>query len=147
MPRRHFLQTAAGTAVAAAAVPAPAEAPARAAPQSATRLRLTAATNGAATPTGPGPAAPLVAEVQNIVWRIPRDGSPATALVAGDPLTGIDDLAKVTQVTVGGRIHDRKTLEEPYVGPGRRRSSARSDAESPQWRAVAEQMRRDGCCG
>ncbi|MET9519389.1 amidohydrolase family protein [Streptomyces sp. NPDC002994] len=79
MPRRQFLQSAAGTAVAVAAagsVTGVAEAAA------ATPLHLTAATNGAATPTTP--TGPLVAEVQNVLWTVPRDGSPATALTPPD---------------------------------------------------------------
>ncbi|WP_274562746.1 amidohydrolase family protein [Streptomyces spiramyceticus] len=88
MPRRQFLQStagAAGAAVAAGAVAsvvtgaAPAGASANGTPTTPpTPLHLTAATNGAATPTAPH--GPLIAEVQNILWAVPRDGSPATAL-------------------------------------------------------------------
>ncbi|MEU3305090.1 amidohydrolase family protein [Streptomyces sp. NPDC006678] len=117
MPRRQFLQSAAGTAVAVTALPAgalPAAAlPATAVPQareSTTRLRLTAATNGAATPTGSGPAAPLVAEVQNVLWRIPRDGSSATALTPPDlepgrPVASPDGSRVAMTCFKGGQFH------------------------------------------
>ncbi|MGW0314127.1 amidohydrolase family protein [Streptomyces flavidovirens] len=82
MPRRQFLRAAAGTAVAVGAAGSPTAAEAATVPATAPAatipLHLTAATNGAAAPAGPGGA--LVAEVQNILWAVPRDGSPATAL-------------------------------------------------------------------
>ncbi|MBW5482173.1 amidohydrolase family protein [Streptomyces bambusae] len=44
------------------------------------RLRLAAATNGAATAVGDR----VVAEVQGVLWSLPADGSPATALTPPD---------------------------------------------------------------
>ncbi|MFI9029873.1 amidohydrolase family protein [Streptomyces sp. NPDC053560] len=84
LSRRGFLQ---GTATAAAAVglaglPAAASAaPAATAPAAAARattLSFTAATNGAATLAPDGKH--LVAEVQNVLWSVPRSGGTATAL-------------------------------------------------------------------
>lgn len=46
------------------------------------RLRFTRATNGAATATAGGDR--VVAEVQNVLWSLPPDGSPATALTPPD---------------------------------------------------------------
>ncbi len=77
LSRRTFLQAAAGTAALAGRAVGLLPEPAAAAPHRAT-LSFTAATNGAATlaPTGDR----LVAEVQNILWPIPRAGGEATAL-------------------------------------------------------------------
>lgn len=46
------------------------------------RLRFTRATNGAATATAGGDR--VVAEVQGVLWSLPPDGSPATALTPPD---------------------------------------------------------------
>lgn len=82
LSRRTFLQAAAGTAaVAGGAVGLVAE-PAAAATPHRTTLSFTAATNGAAS-LAPG-GGPLVAEVQNILWSIPRTGGKATALTTPD---------------------------------------------------------------
>ncbi|MGP4114474.1 amidohydrolase family protein [Streptomyces sp. 4N509B] len=95
LSRRALLQataaTAAVTAATAAAVPAASAAPASTplspllsrplsppSPPSTVSLTLTAATNGAAT-LSPADGA-LVAEVQNVLWSIPRDGGRATPL-------------------------------------------------------------------
>ncbi|MEV0598510.1 amidohydrolase family protein [Streptomyces sp. NPDC050315] len=72
--RRRFLQ---GTATAAAAVglvgvPVPAAA------RAADTLSFTAATNGAATLAPDGGR--LIAEIQNVLWSVPRSGGTATAL-------------------------------------------------------------------
>ncbi|MBZ4018568.1 twin-arginine translocation signal domain-containing protein, partial [Streptomyces purpurogeneiscleroticus] len=72
--RRRFLQ---GTATAAAAVglvgvPVPAAA------RAADTLSFTAATNGAATLAPDGKR--LIAEIQNVLWSVPRSGGTATAL-------------------------------------------------------------------
>ncbi|AUH39526.1 amidohydrolase family protein [Streptomyces sp. CMB-StM0423] len=77
LSRRRFLQaTAAATAVTAGAV---LDTPAAAAPRAAAgTLSFTAATNGSATLAPAGDR--LVAEVQNVLWSIPRKGGKATAL-------------------------------------------------------------------
>ncbi|RBM22153.1 amidohydrolase [Streptomyces sp. PT12] len=79
--RRRFIGTT--TAVGAAAIAA-AELPAAAAPRSPgrTSLSLTAATNGSATLAPSGDM--LVAEIQNVLWAIPREGGDATALTPPD---------------------------------------------------------------
>ncbi|MDT0309467.1 amidohydrolase family protein [Streptomyces sp. DSM 44917] len=79
--RRRFLQGTAGAGAAVAAVGA-FDAPAAAAPARSVTYSFRAATNGAATlsPTGDR----LVAEVQNILWSVPRDGGPAVALTPPD---------------------------------------------------------------
>ncbi|WP_030321775.1 amidohydrolase family protein [Streptomyces sp. NRRL B-3229] len=79
LSRRTFLQaagvTATATAVSGAGTPASAAAPAR--PVS---LTLTATTGGSATLSPAGDR--LVAEVQNILWSLPRTGGTAVALTA-----------------------------------------------------------------
>ncbi|MGX1668452.1 amidohydrolase family protein [Streptomyces sp. NPDC055400] len=79
LSRRRFLQATA-TAGAAAAVGAVAQTPTAAAAAPVVAFSFTAATNGAATlsPTGDR----LVAEVQNVLWSLPRAGGTATALTA-----------------------------------------------------------------
>ena len=89
LSRRRFLQataagaatagaaasvtTGAGTAAAATSAPSPASAPAAAAAgPSQVSLSFTAATNGAATLSPGGDR--LVAEVQNVLWSLPREG-------------------------------------------------------------------------
>ncbi|MFD7500231.1 amidohydrolase family protein [Streptomyces sp. NPDC059850] len=85
LSRRRLLQAAAvGTAVAATAA-LPAEAVAHAAARAEARrvsLSFTAATNGAASlsPTGDR----LIAEVQNVLWSVPREGGDAVALTPPD---------------------------------------------------------------
>ncbi|MFE0106171.1 amidohydrolase family protein [Streptomyces sp. NPDC059009] len=76
--------TAATGSLAAAAASASPEAPAlartaQASGTATTTLTVTAATNGAAT-LAATPDGPLVAEVQNVLWSVPRDGGRATAL-------------------------------------------------------------------
>ncbi|MFF8815408.1 amidohydrolase family protein [Streptomyces pactum] len=75
--RRRFLQVTAGTAaVAGTAVLPPAAA--AAAPRRRVTLTFTAATNGAATLAPSGDR--LVAEVQSVLWSVPREGGDATPL-------------------------------------------------------------------
>ncbi|MGY0488835.1 amidohydrolase family protein [Streptomyces sp. WG-D5] len=77
LTRRRFLQTTTATAGAVAAgAGALLEAPAATAAPAA--LSFTAATNGAATLAPSGDR--FVAEIQNILWSIPRKGGAATAL-------------------------------------------------------------------
>lgn len=75
--RRRFLQAAGVTATATAVGTAP---PASAAPSHTVTLSLTAATGGSATLSPAGDR--LVAEVQNVLWSIPRTGGTAVALTA-----------------------------------------------------------------
>ncbi|MEU2794514.1 amidohydrolase family protein [Streptomyces sp. NPDC007100] len=82
--RRRFLQ---GTASAAAvtglaALPGPLAGTAHAAGAGQPALSFTAATNGAATLSPAG--GPLIAEVQNVLWSVPRDGGEARALTPPD---------------------------------------------------------------
>ncbi|KUO05324.1 amidohydrolase family protein [Streptomyces caeruleatus] len=79
LSRRRFLQvtatvTAAATATAAAGAGTPATAATR------TSLSFTAATGGSATLAPAGDR--LVAEVQNVLWSIPRDGGTAARITA-----------------------------------------------------------------
>jgi Tol biopolymer transport system component len=104
MPRRQFLQTAAGTAVAAGAAGTLGIAPVTAAE---TGLRFTAVTNGAATPA---PGGRIIAEVQNILWSVPRDGSPARALTPPDlepgrPVCSPDGRRVAMACFRGGQFH------------------------------------------
>ncbi|WP_329599383.1 amidohydrolase family protein [Streptomyces pseudovenezuelae] len=74
LSRRRFLQAAGVTATAVAAPGSPASA----APSHPVTLTLTAATGGSATLSPAGDR--LVAEVQNVLWSIPRTGGTAVAL-------------------------------------------------------------------
>ena len=84
--RRRFLQAAAAsTAVAAGSAALPAEAVAQAAARAEARrvsLSFTAATNGAASLSPSGDR--LIAEVQNVLWSVPRKGGDAVALTPPD---------------------------------------------------------------
>ncbi|WP_326595782.1 amidohydrolase family protein [Streptomyces sp. NBC_01803] len=82
LSRRGFLRAATVTAGAAVTVPALSPAAATAAEGgaagSSVTLSFTAATNGAATLSPAGDR--LIAEVQNVLWSVPRDGGAATPL-------------------------------------------------------------------
>ncbi|MFJ9009794.1 amidohydrolase family protein [Streptomyces canus] len=80
LSRRRFLQAAGVTATATATAVAAAGTPASAAPSHAATLSLTAATGGSATLSPAGDR--LVAEVQNVLWSIPRTGGTAVALTS-----------------------------------------------------------------
>lgn len=80
LTRRRFLRATAGTAAVAGAAATLSPAPAAAGTRH--TLSFTAATNGAATLAPSGDR--LVAEVQNVLWSIPRAGGPATALTPAD---------------------------------------------------------------
>ncbi|MFI6641954.1 amidohydrolase family protein [Streptomyces sp. NPDC050504] len=109
VPRRLFLQATAGTALVtlanaptAGAAPAPA-----AATTSRTPLHLTAATNGGATPAGPGR---YLAEVQNVLWEFGDDGRPARALTTPDleptrPVASPDGRRVAMACYKGGQFH------------------------------------------
>lgn len=78
LSRRRFLQAAGVTATATAV--AAAGTPASATPSHSVTLSLTAATGGSATLSPAGDR--LVAEVQNLLWSIPRTGGTAVALTS-----------------------------------------------------------------
>ncbi|MEV5433925.1 twin-arginine translocation signal domain-containing protein [Streptomyces sp. NPDC052701] len=87
--RRRFLKAASGTAVTGSLVTSPparahgpSSPPAVATDGSPVRLRFTSVTNGMATATHGGDR--IVAEVQNILWSVPRDGTAATPLTPPD---------------------------------------------------------------
>ncbi|MFG2292090.1 amidohydrolase family protein [Streptomyces sp. NPDC048603] len=95
MGRRTVLKAASGGALAALPLSGPAAAGGRAAPDGpepgngpaadageVVRLRLTASTNGTATATSSGDR--VIAEVQNVLWSVPRDGTAATPLTPPD---------------------------------------------------------------
>ncbi|WP_053757499.1 amidohydrolase family protein [Streptomyces sp. AS58] len=79
LSRRRFLQASA-TATAVATTGAVVDAPAAVAASRTAVLSLTAATCGSATLAPSGDR--LVAEVQNVLWSVPRAGGPAVALTA-----------------------------------------------------------------
>ncbi|MFG2466763.1 amidohydrolase family protein [Streptomyces canus] len=78
LSRRRFLQAAGVTATATAVTAA--GTPASAAPSHSVTLSLTAATGGSATLSPAGDR--LVAEVQNVLWSIPRTGGTAVPLTS-----------------------------------------------------------------
>ncbi|MFC5719395.1 amidohydrolase family protein [Streptomyces gamaensis] len=81
--RRRFLQAAAGTAAAAAVLPAGvATAAAAKGGRGSTAFTLTAATNGSASLSPAGDR--LVAEVQCVLWSVPRGGGEAVAITPAD---------------------------------------------------------------
>ncbi|GLF94871.1 amidohydrolase family protein [Streptomyces yaizuensis] len=93
LPRRDFLRAASGSAAAGLALPAglaldavgtaPSVHSGPAAPGTdLVAVRFTRATNGAATVAAR--SGRIVAEVQNVLWAVPRDGSPATPLTPPD---------------------------------------------------------------
>ncbi|MGW0518391.1 amidohydrolase family protein [Crossiella sp. NPDC003009] len=113
LSRRRFLQAAAFTAAAAGTAGALGSAPgALAAPAAEeagrTALSFTAATNGAAT-LSPVDGS-LVAEVQNVLWAIPRGGGKAKALTPADlepnrPVFSPDGKQLVVCAYRGGGFH------------------------------------------
>ncbi|UCM86464.1 amidohydrolase family protein [Streptomyces marincola] len=76
LSRRGFLQAAATAG--AVALAGPAAAATRPAAGTTTTLTFTTATNGAAALAPAGDR--IVAEIQGVLWSVPRDGGPATAL-------------------------------------------------------------------
>ncbi|GAB2814864.1 amidohydrolase family protein [Streptomyces daliensis] len=165
LTRRRFLQTTtaatAATAItagtgtaAAAATAAPSATPfapstVAAATARTPSLTLTAATNGAATlsPTGDR----LVAEVQNVLWSVPRDGGEAKALTTPDleptrPHFSPDGRQLAVCAYKGGGFHiwtlrpDGTGLRQRTDGPW----DDRGPAWSPDGRRIAFASERGG---
>ncbi|WP_405813525.1 amidohydrolase family protein [Streptomyces sp. NBC_01390] len=80
LSRRRFLQATATAAATATALATAGTTVASAAPGSTTSLTFTAATGGSATLAPSGDR--LVAEVQNVLWAVPRAGGAAVALTS-----------------------------------------------------------------
>lgn len=62
-------------------------------------------------------------------------------LVDGDPFTDFADLVRVRATLRGGSVRERAALERAFTRPGTRTVTPAED-----WRAVLDQMLRDGCC-
>ncbi|MEU9234730.1 amidohydrolase family protein [Streptomyces subrutilus] len=159
--RRTVLQAASAGALAALAGRAPAAAAAQGAPAPASasasaagafdlvRLRFTRATNGAATATATGDR--VIAEVQNILWSLPADGSPATPLTPPDlepgrPVLSPDGRQVAMSAYRGGAFHmwvmraDGSGLRPLTDGP----FDHRAPAWSPDGRTLAFCSERGG---
>ncbi|MFC9294192.1 amidohydrolase family protein [Streptomyces sp. NPDC057011] len=113
------------------------------------RLRFTRATNGAATVTADGSR--IVAEVQNILWSLPPDGSPATPLTPPDlepgrPVFSPDGSLVAMSAYRGGAFHiwlmraDGTGLRRLTDGP----FDHRAPAWSPDGRTLAFCSERGG---
>ncbi|WP_405420389.1 amidohydrolase family protein [Streptomyces erythrochromogenes] len=132
-------------AVDAAAVDAAAEDAASVTAAATVRLRFTRATNGAATATTATPGGTrVVAEVQNVLWSLPPDGSPATALTPPDlepgrPVFSPDGRRVAMSAYRGGTFHlwvmnaDGSGLRRLTDGP----FDHRAPAWSPDGRTLA----------
>ncbi|MER6913517.1 amidohydrolase family protein [Streptomyces sp. NPDC000594] len=157
LPRRNLLKAASGTAVSGALLtPGPARALAApptgapaAAGAAAVRLRFTEATNGAATAAHGGDR--IVAEVQNILWSVPRDGSPAVPLTPPDleptrPVLSPDGRRVAMSAYRGGSFSiwvmdaDGSALRRLTGGP----FDDRAPAWSPDGRSIAFSSERGG---
>ncbi|MGP3970303.1 amidohydrolase family protein [Streptomyces sp. 6N223] len=157
LSRRTFLQATAATAATSAAVSALAPAATADAATTGTRsltlspahLRFTAATNGSATLSPSGDL--LVAEVQNILWAIPRDGGEATPLTPPDleptrPVFSPDGRTLAVAAYQGGGFHiwtlrpDGTGLRQLTDGP----FDARGPAWSPDGTRIAFASERGG---
>ncbi|MFF4319118.1 amidohydrolase family protein [Streptomyces sp. NPDC001568] len=64
-------------------------------------------------------------------------------VIDGDPFADFDDLVRVRAVVSGGTVHDRAELEASATA---RRAAGPAAPPEDGWRAVLDQMRRDGCC-
>ncbi|MFJ3841911.1 amidohydrolase family protein [Streptomyces sp. NPDC090054] len=113
------------------------------------RLRFTRATNGAATATADGRH--VVAEVQNVLWSLPPDGSPATPLTPPDlepgrPVFSPDGRHVAMSAYRGGAFHiwvmraDGSGLRRITDGP----FDHRAPAWSPDGRTLAFCSERGG---
>ncbi|MGP3683743.1 amidohydrolase family protein [Streptomyces sp. IBSNAI002] len=155
MARRTVLRAASAGALAALAgrPPTAAAAPDAPAPGAGAgdpvRLRFTRATNGAATATATGDR--VIAEVQNILWSLPADGSPATPLTPPDlepgrPVFSPDGRQVAMSAYRGGAFHiwvmrpDGSGLRPLTDGP----FDHRAPAWSPDGRTLAFCSERGG---
>ncbi|MFI8389008.1 amidohydrolase family protein [Streptomyces sp. NPDC085540] len=66
-------------------------------------------------------------------------------LVDGDPFTDFDDLVRVRSTVRGGNLRERPALERAFA-PSAEPSAPYPDPDPADWRAVLDQMLRDGCC-
>ncbi|MFB6576272.1 amidohydrolase family protein [Streptomyces sp. NPDC056402] len=66
-------------------------------------------------------------------------------LVDGDPFTDFDDLVRVRATVRGGSLRERPALERAFA-PSAEPSAPDPDPDTADWRAVLDQMLRDGCC-
>ncbi|MFJ6780470.1 amidohydrolase family protein [Streptomyces yangpuensis] len=140
--RRTVLRGASLGAAAALLGPSPADALGAADGGAAVRLRFTGATNGAATAAADGER--VVAEVQGVLWSLPPDGSPATALTPPDlepgrPVFSPDGRRIAMSAYRGGAFHlwvmdaDGSGLRRLTDGP----FDHRAPAWSPDGRTLA----------
>lgn len=63
-------------------------------------------------------------------------------VVDGDPFADFAALTRISAALRGGTVHERAALVEAFT-----RDAATDAAPGDDWRAVARQMARDGCCG
>ncbi|MDI3403857.1 amidohydrolase family protein [Streptomyces cavernicola] len=144
--RRRFLQGAAATAALASTVALPR--PAAAAAGSEVGYTFTAATNGAATLA---PDGAVVAEVQGVLWSVPRSGGTATPLTPADleptrPVFSPDGSLLAVCAYRGGAFHlwtlrpDGSDLTQRTEGPW----DDRGPAWSPDGRRIAFASERGG---
>ncbi|MEU6390594.1 amidohydrolase family protein [Streptomyces sp. NPDC046939] len=132
--RRRFLQATGVTAGAVAAGAGLAPPSVAAAGARTAVLSFTAATNGAATLDPAGDR--IVAEIQNVLWSIPRDGGPATALTTPDleptrPQFSPDGKRIVVCAYQGGGFH--LWLLDAAGGAPRRLTDGPWDDRGPAW--------------
>ncbi|MFD6973162.1 amidohydrolase family protein [Streptomyces sp. NPDC059949] len=147
--RRTVLQAASAGALTALLGHSPAAGAPHAAPGDRVRLRFTRATNGAATATATGDH--VIAEVQNVFWSLPPDGSPATPLTPPDlepgrPVFSPDGRRVAMSAYRGGAFHlwvmnaDGSGLRRLTDGP----FDHRAPAWSPDGRTLAFCSERGG---
>ncbi|MET9693703.1 amidohydrolase family protein [Streptomyces sp. NPDC006514] len=67
-------------------------------------------------------------------------------LVDGDPFTDFDDLVRVRSTVRGGNLRERPALERAFAPSAEPSAAPDPDPDPADWRAVLDQMLRDGCC-
>ncbi|MCQ4213250.1 amidohydrolase family protein [Streptomyces longispororuber] len=132
--RRRFLRTSSATAAGVAAGVALDPSAAAAAAATATALSFTEATNGAATLAPAGDR--FVAEIQNVLWSIPRKGGTATRLTTPRleptrPQFAPDGSALVVCAYQGGGFH--LWLLDADGGTPRQLTEGPWDDRAPAW--------------